>query len=177
MKRLRLLVLVLVLLVVAALLALAGPLRGRWEEILRALVEREVAFALQTDCSVESLGVALPAAGGRRGFVSCRARSRISPPRASSCPQTSLRQARLVLDVEADGLTLDLRPSLRAAAAAGRAARLYLPVSVAPHRGPRRAVRLSKEPEPLIASAPLVAGHLTADGLMGNCASRAARRR
>ncbi len=171
MKWVRLLVLALALLVVAALIALAGPLRGRWEEALRGVVEREVGLALHTECTVEGLSVSLfPPRADVRGFRlgADGAIASLSTARVALLPQTSLRQARPVLDVEADGVVLDLPALLDA----------LPPTQVGPpspvprfrlhrvHLADAR-VRVTDEPEPLVVTAPLVDGQLTADGPLG----------
>lgn len=171
MKRLRLLVIASALFVAAALALLIGPLRDRWQEALRALAAHQVGAALGANCTIDALsisffpprvevgGVRLGADGAIASLASARAELQL---------RSSLRQGRVVLDVAAGPLTLDLPGFLRA-----------LPP---PHPGPpaplppfrvRRLrvqdvrVRLTDATPPLTVGAPLLDGDLEADALQG----------
>ncbi len=168
MRWLRPILLLLLVAVVAVLLAAAllyGPLRGRAEDALRALVAREVSAVLGTPFTIDTLHVSLvppvvEAAGlalGEAGAVGRVARARVTV-RA----RTSLRQRRPVLDVAADTVALDLPALLRVLpdepddpARPTPALRLRLAVTDA-------TVHLADGPPPLVVHLATADGSLTA---------------
>lgn len=172
MKRLRLLALALILTGAVALIALvAGPWRGRLDEALRVLVEREVGAALHTPCALDELSVSilpprLVVRGLRLGPAGAIAR--LGAARVALRPRTSLRQRRPVLDVDADDLTLDLPALLHALPPPEPGPSTPLP----PFRLRRVVVRgvraqLVGAPQPLWVEAPLVEGRVSADAATG----------
>lgn len=120
MKRLRLLALVLALLAALAvllLLMLRDPLRARGEQALRALIEREVSAVLGAPLTVEALHVSVwPPVVEARGVALGPegAIGRVEQVRAHVLARTSYRRGVPLVDVEAQGLTLDLPALLRA---------------------------------------------------------------
>lgn len=180
MKRLRLLALTLALLVVAAVAVLAGPLRDRGQEALRALIEREVGAVLGAPCTLEALSITLVPPGvdlrglrlGAGGAVASLAAARVDLR-----PRTSLRQGRPVLDVDVGQVAIDLPGLLRALspAAPGTAPPLP-PFRLRRVRVRDARVRLTDASPPLVATASLTEGRLSAEGVPGRLrfAARAA---
>ncbi|MBX3028033.1 translocation/assembly module TamB domain-containing protein [bacterium] len=171
MKRLRLLVIAFALLAVAALALLVGPLRDRWQEPLRRLIAREIGAAFGTTCAIDTLSIALVPPRVEVGGVRLGDDGAIASLGAAHAEldlRRSLRQGRVVLDVAAGPLALDLPAFLHA-----------LPP---PHPGPpeplpsfrvRRLrvhdarVQLTEAASPITVDAPLLDGELGADAIQG----------
>ena len=170
MKRFGLLVLALALLVVVAVGLLVGPLRDRWQEPLRALVEREIGLALHTPCTLEELSISwaplqIEVRGlrlGADGEVGTLASARIDVH-----PRTSLRQRRPVVDIDAEQVTLDLPRLLDAIPPSPKPSTPTPPFRLRRvHVRDARVVIADISP-PLVVSAPTVDGEVGADGFFG----------
>jgi autotransporter translocation and assembly factor TamB len=166
MRRLRQLVIAFALLVATILVLLAGPLRSRWQEPLRALLARQLGAALGTSCEIAALSIELvPPRVELRGLRLGPAGAVASLDAASAQLQVrhSLRRGQPVLEVNAGPLTLDLPAFLHALPPPSPGPAPRLPAfRIRRIRARDVRVQLSEAAAPLVVIAPLLDGDLSA---------------